>query len=218
MADYDGDGHLDLVSGSSCCQGEDFFLFYVFFRKQDGSFADRRKIILEYPLTNPTSWNDGFDTSGLRSKVSPADWNCDGQMDIIIGGNTSVLAVAWGPLARKDKLKVELIWPTDETPFKRMTTNPCLADWDGDGLADLIVGGELENDSVWRIYWFPNVGTKNKPKLAEPQPLLSDRRPRLRTTGICVADWNGDGHQDLIASRKEGNKHNRVWVYLRQSP
>jgi hypothetical protein len=96
-----------------------------------------------------------------------------------------------------------------------MSTNPVLADWDGDGLPDLILGvSKYRNDSPGNlgVYWCRNVGTKRAPKFGPPQLLVADNE-RVRTTGICVADWNGDGRPDLIASRKEGG-HHKVWVYL----
>ena len=83
--------------------------------------------------------------------------------------------------------------------------NPVLADWDGDGLSDLILGvSEQSTDGSRRrgVYWCRNVGTKRVPKFGPPQLLVADK-DRWETTGICVADWNGDGRPDLIASRME---------------
>jgi hypothetical protein len=105
-----------------------------------------------------------------------------------------------------------------------LSTNPVLADWDGDGLPDLILGlGERTRDG-WRsrgVYWCRNVGTKHAAKFGQSQLLVADN-DRVETTGICVADWNGDGRPDLIASRIERSKkggarpwHQKVWVYLR---
>jgi FG-GAP-like repeat len=138
--------------------------------------------------------------------------------------------VVYGPLAGKDQLTVQRIWPKGEEPFPptpitRMSTNPVLADWDGDGLPDLILGvsrWSADNSGRRGVYLCRNVGTKRAPKFGPPQLLVADN-DRGETTGICVADWNGDGRPDLIASRIERDKeggarpwHQKVWVYLRR--
>ncbi len=218
MADYDGDGLIDLVSGSTCCQRP--FCFYVFRRLKDGSFAERKRVNLLFP---PEEYDKNeFPANGLQSRVAVADWNGDGTPDVLIGGNFRALGVVYGPLAGKDELTVQRVWPKGKEPLGRMTTNPCVADWDGDGLADLIVGGTL--GEVRGVYWLRNVGTKREPKLGPPQLLIADDDLR-HTTGISVADWDGDGRLDLIASRLEYEvepdgkytpRHHKVWVYLRR--
>jgi hypothetical protein len=221
LADYDGDGRIDLISGCSCCTHA--FGFYVFRGQKDGSFAARRRIDLDYSK-DLTKGEHDVESNDLRSLLAVADWNGDGAPDVLIGGTATVLGVAYGPLGEKDKVTVERVWPKEEKPFRRMSTNPSVADWDGDGLADVIVGGYKEpRDKTQGVYWLRNVGTKREPKLAEPRLLIADERT-FYTTGICVADWNGDGRPDLIASRVERDgppkyttRQHRVWVYLRQA-
>jgi hypothetical protein len=206
----------------------------VFLRQKDGRFGPRRQILLDYP-------KDRYDREelpemGLQSRVAVADWNGDGIPDVLIGGNASVLGVAYGPLAGKDVLTVERVWPRGKEPLRPMTTNPCVVDWDGDGLPDLIVGGytkprrdfPFEDVAKTRgIYWLRNIGTKREPKFAEPKLLIADEDRWSEITGICVADWNGDGRPDLIISRHEryrvgegaySTRKHHVWVYLRQAP
>ena len=64
-----------------------------------------------------------------------------------------------------------------------------------------------------------SVGTKREPKFGPSQQLIADDRGEI--TGLCVADWNGDGRPDLIVSRKAYKEnstlwHQKVWVYLRR--
>jgi FG-GAP-like repeat len=229
LADYDGDGLADLITGSDCCQEG---RFYVFRRLKDGGFAPRQPI---KPVFPPEQFDRRWTRpDALQSRIAVADLNGDGQPDALIGAaNRDTLAVAYGPLAGKDELTVQRMWPEGREPFARpapsgsfkaISTNPVLADWDGDGLPDLILGaGEWSKDG-WRnrgVYWCRNVGTKRVPKFGPSQLLVADN-DRGETTGICVADWNGDGRPDLIASRFERSKeagtrwHQKVWVYLRR--
>jgi len=205
----------------------------VFRRLKDGRFAPRKRVNLVFPdeQFDPLE----FPVNGLRTRVAVADLNGDGTPDVLIGGGRwGTFGVVYGPLAGKDELTVQRIWPKDQDPFPpstRMSTNPCLADWDGDGLPDLILGISEENSAHRSrgVYWCRNVGTKRAPKFGRPQLLIADN-DSWQTTGICVADWNGDGRPDLIASRMEYEvktrdagpvryipRHHKVWVYLRRS-
>ena len=225
MADYYGDGRLDLISGSCHC---DEGGFYVFRRLKDGGFAPRKQVKLVFPREHFGS----VITHELQSRIAVADLNGDGKPDVLIGDTRGrkwdTFGIVYGPLAGKDELTVQRIWPKGHELFPldtRMSTNPVLADWDGDGLPDLILGlGERTRDGVWRsrgVYWCRNVGTKRAPEFGPPQLLVADNE-LMRTTGICVADWNGDGRPDLIASRIEYTEagtrrwHQKVWVYLRR--
>jgi hypothetical protein len=222
LADYDGDCRLDLIAGSDCCQEA---CFYVFRRLKDGGFAPRQRV---KPVFSPEQFGPVF-TQTMRSRIAVADLNGDGKPDVLFGGSTwKTLGVVYGPLAGKDELTVQRMWPEGKEPFAPMSPsmNPVLADWDGDGLLDLIQGlREPNKKGGWRscgVYWCRNVGTKQAAKFGPSQLLVADNEDR-ETSGICVADWNGDGRPDLIASRIERDKeggarpwHQKVWVYLRR--
>jgi hypothetical protein len=96
-------------------------------------------------------------------------------------------------------------------------TTQTVADWDQDGLPDLLV------NSIWgEILLFKNIGTRTEPKLAPaqmievewegatPKPAWNWWDPRgkqlvsqWRTTPVAV-DWNQDGLMDLVMLDHEG--------------
>ncbi|HKA06548.1 MAG TPA: VCBS repeat-containing protein [Gemmataceae bacterium] len=202
------------------------FCFFLFRRNKDGRFAPKQRIELDYPEDKFGKLSE-FSPRGLSSQVAVTDWNGDGVPDLLVGGNTRVLGVVYGPLAGKNTLTVERVWPKGKELLDGVTTNLCVADWDGDGLADLIVGGYVGDKRG--VYWLRNIGTKKARKRAEPKLLLSDDVQdddrRRYTTGVWVTDWNADGRPDLIVSVQEwsrvgegayGVREHKVWVYLRQ--
>ena len=96
-------------------------------------------------------------------------------------------------------------------------TTVSVADWDGDGLADVLV------NSIWgRIHWYRNSGVPGRPALEAARPVRIDwdgppRKPQWnwwtpepwelvsqwRTRPVPV-DWDRDGLLDLVALDHEG--------------
>jgi FG-GAP-like repeat len=82
-----------------------------------------------------------------------------------------------------------------------------VADWNGDGLPDILVGGERGG-----IIWYPNRGTRTHPAFPYPKLMFTaDGKPLdvgFSATPLVV-DWDGDGVQDLVC----GVEWNRVVWY-----
>ncbi len=82
-----------------------------------------------------------------------------------------------------------------------------VADWNGDGLPDILVGGERGG-----MIWYPNRGTKTQPSYPYPKLMfMADGKPLdvgFSATPLVI-DWDADGVQDLVC----GAEWNRVVWY-----
>ncbi|MBU0755671.1 MAG: VCBS repeat-containing protein [Planctomycetes bacterium] len=144
--------------------------------------------------------------TGTASAVHAADWNDDGDYDLLVGnisgdvffisnkGNAKTYA-----FSKETKLEAG-----GETINVQRTAAPYAADWDNDGDLDLLVGA-----GDGSVSYFENIGTKRRPKLkpavqlispseVPSEPFESDRVQRGTRARICVADWNDDGRLDLL--------------------
>jgi hypothetical protein len=160
----------------------------------------------------------GWKIVGGLNVVTVADWNGDGVPDVLFApsGNAGVY-VAFGPFgdAKEIALSHEIVLKPRGTAFAL-----AVADWDGDGKPDLLVGQTLE-DKRRGIFWYRNLGGPEESKLAEGKLLVTDPSETDVIKGFCVCDWNSDGRLDLIVTREERHKAPRpwrgaVWIYLRK--
>ncbi len=82
-----------------------------------------------------------------------------------------------------------------------------VVDWNGDGLPDILVGGERG-----QVIWYPNRGSRTHPSFPYSKLLFTaDGRPLdvgFSATPLVV-DWDNDGQQDLVC----GVEWNRVVWY-----
>jgi len=173
---------------------------------------------------------------GALSTPVGFDWDGDGDTDII-SGNTAGYIVFYenlsGPGVEKPKWAASKDLEAEGKVIRPMAgyngsiQGPCeakwgyttlsVADWDGDGLPDILM-----NSILGKVVWFKNIGTRKSPKLAGAQPIeveWNGPQPTLahgwlrpegkalltqwRTTPVAV-DWNRDGLSDLVMLDQEG--------------
>jgi len=72
-----------------------------------------------------------------------------------------------------------------------------VADWNGDGLPDLLVGQDSPRANGGQLLLYRNVGTVKEPKLAAPEP-LDIMKGNVSRPSPYVVDWDGDGKRDVL--------------------
>jgi hypothetical protein len=101
----------------------------------------------------------------------------------------------------------ERIEEIGETTHTQQLSRIEVADWNGDGLPDILVGGERGG-----IIWYPNRGSQTEAKFSYAKLLFTaDGKPLdvgFSATPLVI-DWDGDGVQDLLS----GAEWNRVVWY-----
>jgi hypothetical protein len=188
--DLDGDGHPDVLSG--CWTGEIFF----FAGRPGGQFAECQ------PLRDSQNRVVRVD---YASTVSTVDWNGSGCPGLLLGSSKG--HVYWIPnqgTRQRHSFGEPIELAADDKPILAPERNSCpvAADWDGDGLVDLLFGA-----GDGSVCWARNVGTAKQPKFAAPQQLVPPPKPgdeRGTYAKICVTDFNQDGRLDLLVGDRGG--------------
>jgi hypothetical protein len=136
------------------------------------------------------------------------DWDNDGDKDLIVGENNGNVRYYQniGTPSVPNLHYVGLMQAGGVTIDVGDYSTPCVTDWNGDGLLDLLVG---ESDGVINLYL--NQGTATNPVLRD-MGLLNAGGATLDVgyrSAPAVADFNGDGVKDLISGEMNG----KVYYY-----
>jgi len=224
--DWDKDGDLDLIVGD-----EDGRVAFV---ENSGKLADDRTPV----FGQPAYFQQQADTLKCGALATPfgADWDGDGDQDILSGntaGYVELFENLSGPGVACPKWAAPRRLEVAGRPFRIMAgpngsiqgpaeakwgyTTLNVADWDKDGLLDLLL-----NSILGEVVWLRNIGTRTAPRLAAPRPIEVEwkgpppalawgwRKPagkalltQWRTTPV-VFDFNRDGLPDLAMLDHEG--------------
>jgi hypothetical protein len=221
--DWDNDGDIDLIVGD-----EDGRVAYI---ENTGIVKNNMPV-----FNNPVYFKQKsqYLKFGALSTPFSIDWDDDGDEDLICGNSAGYIAFienldggdppSWAtPVLLHDETGVIRIQAGESGSIQ----GPCeakwgyttlsVADWNNDGLNDIIV------NSIWgQVLWYENIGEKGHPRLAVAQPVEvnwvgpapkpewnwwnpepNTLATQWRTTPTAI-DWNKDGLMDLIMLDHEG--------------
>jgi len=221
--DFDGDGDVDLVVG-----------------QEDGRVAmieNTGQIVAGQPRWLPPRFlQQQADEVKVGALVTPysIDWDNDGDEDLICGDTAGYVNLLentddgnpprWAPPVRLkadgETIRIQAgpngsIQGPCETKWGY--TVLCVADWDHDGLLDIML------NSIWgEVLWYRNIGQPGEPRLASaqhvdvqwpssvPKPAWNWWTPQGKQlvtqwrTSPVIHDLDGDGLNDLVMLDHEG--------------
>jgi len=227
--DWDRDGDIDLIVGDE--DGRVALIENVGLRTVDGKS--------KMPVySEPQYFQQEADTLKCGALATPVgfDWDGDGDTDILCGNTSGFIEYfenMSGPRIASPKWNKPTRLSVDGKAFRIMAgpngsiqgpaeakwgyTTLNVADWDADGLPDVVL-----NSILGRVVWLKNVGTRQAPKLSAPQPIeveWNGKQPHLdwgwlrpngkelltqwRTTPTLY-DYNGDGLIDIAMLDHDG--------------
>ena len=191
LADLDGDGDLDLLVGT---WNQDVLYF-----RNDGSAREPRFIRDTARTIRPPR----------ASNATPAlgDLDGDGDLDLLIGESSGEINFLRNVGTRADA-RFELVTERYGDIDTGRRSAPTLVDFDGDGVLDLVVGGE-EGMSAYR-----SAGTRAEPRFESVEWALD--LPPMATP--VLADIDGDGRLEVFSGGLGGGVVFFRWGRLGSEP
>jgi glyoxylase-like metal-dependent hydrolase (beta-lactamase superfamily II) len=174
--DLNGDGRADLITS----------LGQVYLRQADGKLPVTPTLRL--PLPEARDW----------TFLAVGDFNGDGRPDVALlsyGMQRIRIAVFYNtgnkevPFQEQPSATLDL-GETGKKGQSLLRDAPVVADWNGDGIADLVIGRGQDNHVLILL------GGKGGLELRRSATLALDYRLHYET-GLFVGDFNGDGAADL---------------------
>ena len=222
--DFDGDGTLDMISGSY--DPGDVYLFRGLGRGKYAAGAPIRDETglplvhhpVEFAQFEARKGKDANSNEAIQLRVASfgswpcaIDWDGDGDLDVLIGSFSGGVYLRLNEGTRKVPRFASASTAIDAAGGRMKVVahaDPVAADWDGDGRWDLVVGA-----ADGSVVWFRNEGTAEAPVFAAAATLIERRAEHKFLTQylaadepvgrgvrhqVDVVDYDGDGKLDLL--------------------
>ena len=180
FGDLNNDGWLDMEFTGYSDKTATALKTYI--NKRDGAFVDE----------TPSNIRGAF-----QGQSTLADINGDGTLDIISTGNgdgwVCLSSLYYNTVDKDGKCIYRYVSEKESNILGVSRANPLVADFNGDGLMDMVINGEPSDGSGFRnrIYYQTREGKFVMDKSYPVVPVNQDG-------GINMGDVNGDGNMDLI--------------------
>ena len=180
FGDLNNDGWLDIEFTGYSDKTSTALKTYI--NKRDGAFVDE----------TPSNIRGAF-----QGQSTLADINGDGTLDIISTGNgdgwVCLSSLYYNTVDKDGKCIYRYVSEKESNILGVSRANPLVADFNGDGLMDMVINGEPSDGSGFRnrIYYQTREGKFVMDKSYPVVPVNQDG-------GINMGDVNGDGNMDLI--------------------
>lgn len=186
LADIDGDGDLDLVVGNANGQ--------LIFFENTGS-ASNPEFTERTGAASPFSQID----LGLRSSAAFGDIDRDGDLDLVVSDDTGGFFLFENTGTRTEPAFTARSEPAPLTADVGLNGEPSLADLDGDGDPDLIVGSQDQG-----IFYYENLSEGANWQFAartgQDNPFAAFVDGKYYVLSLAFHDIDDDGDQDAVLS------------------
>ncbi len=213
VADFDGDGLLDLAAGrfwerTDLNRPDQPREFGGFFRNVGSRSAPRFVRDTERsPFTEQFQSCDAVRQNCVRA----FDWDHDGKSDLLAGDTDGFVwffrnrsSQRFSLFARAKKIQAggQPLSVAKSGGHARFD----VCDWDHDGRRDLLIA-----DGQGTLSFFRNSGGNSQPVLEAGQQVLADGKPvqGAARASVLVCDWDNDGRQDIVFADEKGFRWHR---------